>query len=293
MLKSLFNPLDKLLRVARKKNETRFIICWNRGLGDIPLGLYALVYRIRQKIPDARVVFLTRTDLAPLFSMVEGAHAIAVPSWKRGEAFSLEDSLREVGISRDEFDQIIESPDPSRWLKWQIGSLIPRLMWDPSWDSLVKDYDAHSCVGMHIDTETGQYYGYEKNWPAESWNELIADVAKRKTVLLFGMHADDREWPENVIDLRGKTSLFAMLSLIKNRCSHLVAPDSGILSVVYYVAVNDPLRLVSLWADPHQGVLRQDVPSPNPNLIHLPLIGKNEMVSNVDVKEVLSALAID
>ena len=31
------------------------MLFWNRGLGDIALGLYAIVHRIRESIPDAKI----------------------------------------------------------------------------------------------------------------------------------------------------------------------------------------------------------------------------------------------
>jgi ADP-heptose:LPS heptosyltransferase len=291
MLKSLFNPLDRILRTAQKASQKSFLICWNRGLGDIPLGLYALVHRIREYVPKAQIDILTRSDLAPLFSMLEGVNALPVPSWTRGTSFSLENSLDEVGKESSDYDVIMQKPDPTRWLKWQLGTMIPRLEWNPEWDALAETFE-DNCLGMHIDTETGQHYGYEKNWPQERWEALIHELAPRKKILLFGMKADEREWPENVTDLRGKTSLFTMLSLIKNKCSHLLAPDSGVLSVVYYVAEDYPLRLVSLWADPHQGVLRQDVSSPNPSLVHVSLIGEKENISNISLEQVKKALNI-
>ena len=81
-----------------------------------------------------------------------------------------------------------------------------------------------------------------------------------------------------------------MLSLIKNRCRYLVAPDSGVLSVAYYVDASYPIRIVSLWADPRQGVLRQKVDSPNPLFQHRPLHGKNDTVANIAVDTVYDAL---
>ena len=47
------NPLHRLLR---KSGSVRsFLIGWNRGLGDIPLGIFPLVYKIRKRIPEAEI----------------------------------------------------------------------------------------------------------------------------------------------------------------------------------------------------------------------------------------------
>ena len=78
-----------------------------------------------------------------------------------------------------------------------------------------------------------------------------------------------------------------MLSIIKNCCSHLVVPDSGVLSLTYFIDQSFPLTIVSLWADPLQGVLKQNVASPNPLLVHHPLIAKDGDLKNVSVEQVL------
>jgi hypothetical protein len=77
-----------------------------------------------------------------------------------------------------------------------------------------------------------------------------------------------------------------MLSAIRNRCSVLVAPDSGVLTMAYYLDVDDPITIVSLWADPRQGILKQGVASPNPRLRHVPLRGEGEDVSKIPVDDV-------
>ena len=54
------NELDRLLKKASSERKQKFLIVWNRGLGDIALGLYALVYRIKSVMPAAHIAFLTR-----------------------------------------------------------------------------------------------------------------------------------------------------------------------------------------------------------------------------------------
>ena len=86
MLKRLWkkfgpNPLDQKLKRAVKQECRRILIPWNRGLGDIALGLYALVYRIRKAIPDARITFVTRPDLAEGFKLLDNVETIIVKEW--------------------------------------------------------------------------------------------------------------------------------------------------------------------------------------------------------------------
>jgi UDP-N-acetylglucosamine pyrophosphorylase len=92
-----------------------------------------------------------------------------------------------------------------------------------------------------------------------------------------------------LIDLRGKTTLFELLSIIQHRCSALVLPDSGILSMAYYLDVSFPIRVVSLWADPRHGILKQNVSSPNPQLVHIPLVGEHRDLSTVSADQVVEA----
>lgn len=289
------NPFDALLKKAHGSSQSRFLIAWNRGLGDIPLGLYALVHRVRHFIPHASITFLTRKDLAPLFEMLEGVNVLIGSKWKRGEPLDMAQALEEHQLKLDFFDIILERPDPTKWFKWQLGTLTPKLKWNEKWDALADKYGLSKeevYIGVHVDTETGTYYGYEKNWPLTSWQELFNRIQKEKKgkILLFGMKKEPAFLMDHVIDLRGQTSVFEMLSVIKNYCRYLVAPDSGVLSVAYYIADDFPIRVVSLWADPRQGVLRQKAPSPNSQFVHRPLIGQNDRVANISVENAYKAL---
>jgi ADP-heptose:LPS heptosyltransferase len=297
MLKTLWkkyglNPFDSLLKKAANAGRRRFLICWNRGLGDIPLGLYALTFRIRQYIPDAEVTFATRPDLADGFKMLENVSVLIDPEWKRGAPFDIQATLAKSGLSSSDFDVILESPDPTRWLMWQIGKLIPKLSWNPEWDALHERFSldpSKDYIGVHVQTET--QYAYEKNWPTAHWKEFFqATSAKGMNILLFGFAQNPVFEGENIIDLRGKTSLFEMLSLIKNRCRYLLVPDSGVLSITYYIDASFDIDIVSLWADPRQGILRQKVPSPNPLLRHTPLIAKDKDLRTIDVQTVVHSL---
>jgi ADP-heptose:LPS heptosyltransferase len=287
------NPLDSLLKRAQKNGHSRFLICWNRGLGDIPLGLYALTYQIRQYISSAQVTFVTRGDLAYGFELLEGVEAIADPHWQRGVPFNLDKTLLNTGLCRTDFDMILESPDPTHWLLWQLGKLVPKLRWKSEWDPLCERFPLDPdkrYVGVHVQTETN--YSYEKNWPADYWREFFkkAHIEQGVGIILFGFAANPPFEGEGIVDLRGKTSLFEMLSIIKNRCRYLLVPDSGVLSITYYINASFPIDIVSLWADPKQGVLKQNVPSPNPLLRHRPLIAKDKDLRTVSVNSAAKSL---
>lgn len=286
------NPFESYLQTAKNKNQKRFLLTWNRGLGDVALGLYAMVHRIRECIPNAQITVLTRLDLKEGFSLLEGVETIAAPNWKRGETFSLRSTLKELKLERSSFDVLIENPDPTKWCKWQLGTLVPKLKWKNEWDDLVAKFAIPDgqYVGVQVQTETS--YGYEKNWPEKNWKELLNKLYKERDVkaILFGQGTASDFLEEGMIDLRGKTTLLEMLSVIKNCCNYLVVPDSGVLSLSYYIDTSFPIKIVSLWADPRQGVLKQNVASPNPKLLHTPLLGEGEKVSAISVSNVIEAL---
>src|SRR3990167_6534736 len=88
MFKKIFkifkkNPLDKIIKDAKKNNKKRFLLAWNRALGDIPLGLYSVVLKIKENITDAEITFLIREDLKDGFKLLEGINFITVNFWKR------------------------------------------------------------------------------------------------------------------------------------------------------------------------------------------------------------------
>ena len=61
--------------------------------------------------------------------------------------------------------------------------------------------------------------------------------------------------------------------------------------MTYFLNVPFPLRIVSLWADPNHGILKQNVPSPNPLLEHIPVISHNRKdAALIPVAKVLEAV---
>jgi len=279
-----------MLRRTARKGGKSILLGWNRGLGDIALGLFAIVHRIREIIPDATITFLTRPNLREGFSMLENVRVLVVPDWKRGEVRSVRKMLAQIGVDPDRFDLIIEKPSPTDWVQWQRGHLVPRLRWDPASDSLWKAFDlpeeyTYICVQPVAETN----YGLWRNWPLSRWHELFALVKsmKKVKVILFGYGTETPFQGHPIVDLRGKTTLFQLLSIVKNRCKAAVLPDSGILSMIYYLDASFPFHLVSLWADPNHGVLKQGVFSPNPQLVHSPLIGERRDLSSVSAQEVV------
>ncbi|MBS0615621.1 MAG: UTP--glucose-1-phosphate uridylyltransferase [Verrucomicrobia bacterium] len=279
------NPLDRILKKAQKRGHKKILIPWNRGLGDIALGLFAIVHRIRTFIPDADITFVTRPDLEEGFTLLGGVNIKIDPSMQRKKPYV---------VSAEGYDLVLDNADPSHWVQWQRGNLTPKLHWNAAWDALCKRFDLPAgCIAAHVQCETGYYA--ERDWPSEHWHQLFSSV--NKPFVLLGRKKDPLYAYPNVIDLRGEMTLFEMLSVIKNRCYALIAPDSGPLSMTYYLDTAFPLRVLSLWADPNHGVLKQNVPSPNPLLHHIPLISPNHknaaLISPENVREALLLPSIE
>ncbi|MBI3900612.1 MAG: hypothetical protein HY324_00515, partial [Chlamydiia bacterium] len=268
------NPFDSMLKQVAKRGGKTILLCWNRGLGDIALGLFAMVHRIQQLVPDAKITFLTRPNLFDGFSLLHGIDVLVAPHWKRGEKICVQDTLKELGVDSKRFDLLIEEPNPTEWVCWQRGTLVPRLQWNPAYDSLWKPFlldEETLYIGIQPEAET--QYGLWRNWPMERWMELINCLGRLQKVkiLLFGMNPKPFFPQAHVIDLRGKTNLFELLSIIKHRCKAVILPDSGILSMLYYLDATFPIQVLSLWGDVNHGILKQNVSSPNPKLLHTPL----------------------
>lgn len=288
------NKLDAICQRAVRRSAKKILIAWNRGLGDIALGLYAVVQRIREHMPDAQITFLIRPDLQEGFTLLEGVRTILAPAWVRGEPYDVGQTLHSLDRSCKEFDLIIPYPSPTDWVRWQIGSLTPRLVWNSAHDGLSKKFDlADGFVYIGVQTTTETDHGPWRNWPSERWLELFRKLGSfdKARIILFGNAPGPRLDSGQIIDLRGKTALLEMLSIIKNHCRHLIVPDSGILSIVYYLDAAFPLQIISLWSDPKQGVLKQNVASPNPMLAHRPLIGAHRDLSNVSAGDVFHHLS--
>lgn len=288
------NPLEKILQKAQKKGSRKFLLIWNRGLGDIPLGLYAMIKRIKQCIPAAEITFLARDDLKEGFVLLEGVKFIAASGWKRHQKIDLLKTLKSLNMAFNNFDVVLKNPDPTWWVKWQIGYLVPRLKWQPQFDGLCRVFqleEKYQYLGVQMKADSG--HGRWRDWPEQRWLEFFRMLEKypQIRVLLFGLEKTRSFAFSNVIDLRGKTTVLQMLSLIKNRCSYMVLPDGGILSLLYYLDVDFPLKIVSLWND-CQGVVKQNVASPNSLLQHLPLKTKGDL-SAIEAEKVVSCLFCD
>ncbi len=289
-------PFERTLDAATRAGTRDFVFGWNRGLGDIALGLVPLFRRIRAAVPAARIEVYTRDELVAGFALTDCDAVHAVPGLARGPAVDVAAAAAALGRALPANAVIFADPDPTRWLDGQRTTYPPLLRWDARWDTLadaiVAPAPAGITIGAHVSSETARYYGYVKDWPVAHWRALVARYRDRGDLrwLLFGHAPESTIAGENVIDLRGRTDLASLLAVIRTRCRVLIAPDSGILTLAYYLAGTQDLDVISLWSDPRQGVLKQRCPSPNPRLVHTPLVGPDEDVRALPVERVASAL---
>lgn len=290
------NDFERAMRRAGNCDKPRVLLYWNRGLGDIALGLCALLAGIRGHLPAARISVITRSDLHQAFAMTTVDEILVWPGLERGNPEGFVQSCAALGIAPGDFDIVFDRPDPTAWIAKDLGRFVPRLRWPAEWDALADHFDAianeRPVIVAHVSSETGQFYGYVKDWPSERWNELFLRLGNRHAVqwVLVG-HAQPQPFDRpDILDLRGRTSLPQVLSILRNRTQLLVAVDSGILSLVYYLEQQFPLEVVSLWSDPRQGILKQAVASPNMLLRHCPLVGEGEDVRRLSVDRVATAV---
>ncbi|NGX36531.1 MAG: putative uridylyltransferase, partial [Candidatus Anoxychlamydiales bacterium] len=270
------NPLEVILKKAKKNSHKKFLLAWNRALGDVPLGLYAVVYRIKKYIPDARITFLIREDLKDAFLLLKDIDFIRVPFWRRYMPFDICHSLKLLNQDYRKYDVIIDKVDPNYWVKWQIGNLQPKLIWDKSFDSLANSFNLPKnkiVVALQPTIETK--HSPWRSYPKKSFDKLFSKASKDIVFVFLGVDKTLKFDSKNIIDLRGKTSLIEALSIIKNKCEYFLSLDSGLLSLFYYLDVDFPIKLISLWGSKDVGIIKQKVKSPNKKMIYTSLIFEN------------------
>ena len=288
---------ERALAAAERAGHREFVFAWNRGLGDVALGLVPLFEAIRQRIAHSHITVFTRADLEAAFLLAGTDRICVVPGLERDAPLDPATAAMGLGIALPATATVFAHPDPTRWLEGRRQEFPPVLHWNPAWDAradaLVPAFPGETVIGAHVNSETAKYYGYVKDWPEPRWQQLVARFPRAASVrwLLFGNAAPSPFAQANVVDLRGRTGFLDLMAVLRTRCRILVAPDSGVLTAAYYLDGDAPLDIVSLWSDPRQGVLKQGCASPNPRLRHVPLIGPGEDVRNLGVDAVADALA--
>lgn len=291
------DPYERALARGARERRKRVVFFWNRGLGDIALGLVPMFARAAERIPHASIEVVTRADLEEPFRLTAARAVHVVPGLARGDRLGADDACARLPVDPREGALAIDAPDATRWLVAARRPASPRFGWDPAYDALagplVDRGDRRPWIAVHASTETAQHYGYVKDWPADAWRTLFREARRHDVRFVLLGHDREPAFDEpNVIDLRGRTGFLAMLALVRTRCTALVAPDGGILNAVYFLDADFPITVVSLWSDPRQGLLKAHSRSPNPGLVHVPLVGAGNDVRGIAPPDVLAALEI-
>lgn len=292
------DPYERALARGAKDRRSRVVFFWNRGLGDIALGLSPMFARAAERLPGASIEVVTRADLDEPFRLTEARAVHVVPGLARGDRLTADEACARLPADPRAGALAIDAPDATRWLAVARHPAPPRFRWNPAYDALAEPLadrlDPRPWIAVHASTETARHYSYVKDWPADAWRALFRDAARRHDVrfVLLGHGREPALDGPNVIDLRGRTGFLAMLALVRTRCTALVAPDGGILNAVYFLDAPFPITVVSLWSDPRQGLLKARARSPNPGLVHVPLVGAGDDVRNIAPADVLAAIDI-
>src|SRR5512143_2094224 len=201
---------DRALRAAERERRGAFVFAWNHGLGDVALGLAPLFAWIRARIPDNRIVVFTRADLADVFRLAGVDELHVVPGLTRNVALDPVAAAARLNVPLPAGATVFANPDPDRWLGGHRHEYAPSLAWSAAWnakaDRFVGPADGVVDIGAHVDSETGHYYGYVKDWPVAAWRELFARFPAARGVrwLLFGCAGAGEFDQPNVLDLRGR-----------------------------------------------------------------------------------------
>lgn len=291
-------PFERALARAARAKLRRVVFYWNRGLGDIALGLTPMFARAKARLPGASIEVVTRAELAEAFRLTDASAIHVVPGLERGEPIGAGTACARLAADPREGALAIDAPDPTRWLAVARRPAPPRFRWSSDFDALAAPFvdrgDDRPWIAVHASTETARHYRYVKDWPADAWRALFEATAATRDVrfVLLGHAPSPPLDAPNVVDLRGRTRFLEMLALVRTRCAALVAPDGGVLNAVYFLDATFPITVVSLWSDPRQGLLKARAASPNPRLVHVPLVGAGDDVRTIAPADVLAALDV-
>ncbi len=291
--KSFIKKIDfkKKLKKIKKLKNPKILIAWNRGLGDIPLGLYSIIKVIKQTNPSSQITFVTRKNLKEGFDLLKEDIKVLIDNrWERHKEINIKNTLYHHNLKPSNFDIIFKKPNPTYWSAWQLKTLTPKLYLPKNIENTKHLKGNYIYIGVQPLVES--QHSYWRDWPLQYWSKLFKKLEEYDNIkiVLLGYTKNILFFNKNIIDLRGQTSLTSLLAIIK-KCKILVLPDSGILSILYYITNPIPINVISLWADPNQGILKQGVKSPNNLLNHFPIISKNvPNITEIKAEDVLNKI---
>ncbi len=275
------NPFVQILK--KLKNDASIILFWNRGLGDIPLLMYPLLSIIRKNCHNAKITIITRKDLYEGFLLLDASLTVFSSEKlirKMPEPYS--EILAELNLIPSNYDYIFYRPAAANWGRRERKGLICRLNWNETFFTPHEIKTTKPIAVLHINSET--VYKFEKNLAEEAWHYIIGDLKhKGYFVIAVGFSQNSGDFDVDQ-DLRGKTSLFELISLMINHKGLFIGPDSGLLNTLYYLDVQVGYHLISFWSNPRVGLLKQNTPSPNNLLKNDVILAPDENLSKLSAK---------
>src|SRR4029450_5312304 len=119
--------LDRAVRRAAAGPRRDFLFFWNRGLGDIALGLVPVFARVRRDVPGARISVVTRPELKEPSAPTGADAVVTIAGLARDERVTLADLRAIAGLELDRCAAVFEDPDVNRWLRGRRAEVPPRV----------------------------------------------------------------------------------------------------------------------------------------------------------------------
>jgi len=277
------NPFIKDLK--NLKSAPKLLLFWNRGLGDIPLEIYPLLELIKKYAPNSFISIITRADLYEGFTLLGANIKIYVSTnLERKKPEDVDKIFEELELNQRDFDRIWIKPDPAYWAKKIKKNLKIHLTWQDQFFKKHTFITKKPLAVLHIHSET--VYGFEKNLPPTSWHHVIENLKQKGYyTLALGFSKNSGNFDVDC-DLRGQTTLYDVLSLVIDYEPLFIGPDSGLLNMLYYLDTQKPLYLISFWANPKVGLLKQNTPSSNGLLKHELILAPDEQLHALDPRKI-------
>ena len=251
-----------------------FVFAWNRGLGDIALGLVPLFARIRAQDPrQPHRGRHARRSGGGVRARRRGRDPRRARHWSaRSPVDPSRRPMRRRASRCPLGDRVRRSRSDALARRAAAGVSAFACAGDAEWNALADDRCAAE-PRRHRDRRARELGDRAVLWLREGLARrrvagAVRAVSASRNVrwLLFGnVRATTSSRRRTSSTCAGRRRSSSCSPSIRNRCRILVAPDSGVLTAAYYLADDFPLDVISLWSDPRQGILKQGCPSPNRN----------------------------
>ena len=233
----LGTPFARALARARRDGRREFVFGWNRGLGDIALGLVPLFVQHPRAVPEAGSPCSRAPSSRCLSSWPTPTRSTSFPVSSATRASTSAPPRRAMGIAAAAGRDGVRRPRPDALARRATGGRFrPRCAGIPPGTRSPTGWSRPR--GRRSRHRRARPFG---NGPVLRLREGLAGRGVARAVRAVsgrarralgavrqrggcGLRGTD------VIDLRGRTDFLELLAVIRTRCRILVAPDSGVLT---------------------------------------------------------------